>query len=478
MSAVMVLIGVALLVSHARARRRAAGARRAARPAVRRRRRRAAVPRHGGAPARCSGARSARRRCSRSSTRRSPARSTSRSASSPTRALGAHAGRLPPRRRVLRAGGDDLRRGRLAAPGPRRRDGLRALRLQRAVSFVAGWAILLDYMILIAVTAFSATNYLAAFWRAAGSAARDELLLSLRDHRLRRGPQHPRLLQDAREPDRRAGHRRPRAAGRSSSSSGSSPFFHLDTITDTDPPRRHADVGRHRLRARRGDGGLHRASSPPPGLAGEVRVGRRGLKRLVGAAAVIVMVVYVGIAIVARHRAAGRRQRDLAGAQLPRRADARDRRGLPHRTGCADALKYAIAAAGGRDADRRGELGDARASRGWPTRCRPTARSRARSAGCTRRARRPSWSSPSPALLAGGADRPAGPRLPRRDLRLRRAARADDRAPVDRRAALQASPTAPRPYRIPLSVRVARRRPAAAGGRRRASSAPARGSGS
>src|SRR5215217_8075546 len=30
-------------------------------------------------------------------------------------------------------------------------------------SFVAGWAILLDYTILLAVTAFSATNYLAAF---------------------------------------------------------------------------------------------------------------------------------------------------------------------------------------------------------------------------------------------------------------------------------------------------------------------------
>ena len=34
-------------------------------------------------------------------------------------------------------------------------------------SFVAGWAILLDYVILLAVTAFTATNYLAAFWDAA-----------------------------------------------------------------------------------------------------------------------------------------------------------------------------------------------------------------------------------------------------------------------------------------------------------------------
>src|SRR2546421_4340120 len=35
-------------------------------------------------------------------------------------------------------------------------------------SFVAGWAILLDYVILIAITAFTATNYLAAFWAPLG----------------------------------------------------------------------------------------------------------------------------------------------------------------------------------------------------------------------------------------------------------------------------------------------------------------------
>lgn len=37
------------------------------------------------------------------------------------------------------------------------------------VSFVAGWAILLDYAILLAVTAFTATNYLAEFWAPLGS---------------------------------------------------------------------------------------------------------------------------------------------------------------------------------------------------------------------------------------------------------------------------------------------------------------------
>ena len=57
--------------------------------------------------------------------------STSRSASSPS-ARSASRRSSSCRRRLLRAGGDDLRRGRVAAPGPRRLDRLRALRLQRA----------------------------------------------------------------------------------------------------------------------------------------------------------------------------------------------------------------------------------------------------------------------------------------------------------------------------------------------------------
>src|SRR5580704_13294196 len=37
------------------------------------------------------------------------------------------------------------------------------------VSFVAGWAILLDYIILIAVCAYSATQYLKVFWAPLGN---------------------------------------------------------------------------------------------------------------------------------------------------------------------------------------------------------------------------------------------------------------------------------------------------------------------
>ncbi len=40
------------------------------------------------------------------------------------------------------------------------------------VSFIAGWAILLDYVILIAVTAFSATQYLRVFWARSGTTTR------------------------------------------------------------------------------------------------------------------------------------------------------------------------------------------------------------------------------------------------------------------------------------------------------------------
>ncbi len=46
------------------------------------------------------------------------------------------------------------------------------------VSFVAGWAILLDYVILIAVTAYTATQYLKVFWHPLGNRA-EALLVAL-----------------------------------------------------------------------------------------------------------------------------------------------------------------------------------------------------------------------------------------------------------------------------------------------------------
>ena len=69
------------------------------------------------------------------------------------------------------------------------------------VSFIAGWAILLDYVILIAVTAYSATQYLRVFWSPLGNRG-EALGLALAFIALVVLEQHPRL--------RRA----PRAAGR------------------------------------------------------------------------------------------------------------------------------------------------------------------------------------------------------------------------------------------------------------------------
>lgn len=163
-------------------------------------------------------------------------------------------------------------------------------------SFVAGWAVLLDYVILIAVCALSATNYLQAFWRpladgwveivVAGAAIAWVAARNVRGFSPRRAGRvlvlviadiaiqlllivlgvamflDPALLT-------------------SQVDLGSAPtwdelFFALTIATVAFTS-------------------LESAS----GLAGEVGVGRRGLKRLVGSASATVTVVYVGIALVA-----------------------------------------------------------------------------------------------------------------------------------------------------------------------------------
>ena len=131
---------------------------------------------------------------------------------------------------------------------------------------------------------------------------------------------------------------------------------------------------------------------------------------------------------MARHRAAGRRQRrPRSAAQLPRRADARDRRGLRRSDWLRDSAEVRGRRGGGRDADRGGELGDARPLAAGllavdqppdPERARPPAPD-ARHALRAHRAR----GAASPPALAIPQDLD----LLRRHLRLRRAARADDR---------------------------------------------------
>jgi basic amino acid/polyamine antiporter, APA family len=164
------------------------------------------------------------------------------------------------------------------------------------VSFVAGWMILLDYIILIAVTAFSASNYLAAYYAPLGRGTAELLLcfgiilyVAIRNIR---GFSKTRVNRIAALVIADIGLQVLVIV------LGLAAFFHLDAITDT----------------------IHLGSTPTwgdtvfalgvatvvftglesaSGLSGEVAVGQRGLKRLVGAAAVTVLIVYTGIGIVA-----------------------------------------------------------------------------------------------------------------------------------------------------------------------------------
>ena len=115
------------------------------------------------------------------------------------------------------------------------------------VSFIAGWAILLDYVILIAVTAFSATQYLRVFWSPLGN--RDEalglalafialvVLSNIRGFGRRRA--------------RRVGHarrRRPRAAGVHRGARARA-VLQPAHAARPDPPRQRADMVGPDLRA-------------------------------------------------------------------------------------------------------------------------------------------------------------------------------------------------------------------------------------
>src|SRR3954469_5062312 len=163
------------------------------------------------------------------------------------------------------------------------------------VSFVAGWMILLDYVILIAVTPFSATNYLAAFYAPLGQGTPELLLcfgiilyVAVRNVRGFSTTRTQRIaalvitdvtlqvlvivlgLAEFLDPGAIT-----RTIHLGSTPTWGDTVFALGVATVVFT-------------------GLESAS----GLSGEVAVGRRGLKRLVTTAAVTVMVVYTGIAVV------------------------------------------------------------------------------------------------------------------------------------------------------------------------------------
>jgi len=164
------------------------------------------------------------------------------------------------------------------------------------VSFIAGWAILLDYVILIAITAYSATQYLKTFWSPLGNRG-EALGLALAFIALV-------VLGNIRG----FGTSRARRVGILLAGDlalqafivvlGLVLFFNPHTLT----------------------GPIHLGSAPTwprlvfaltvavisftslesaSGLAGEVRISRAGLKRLVGSTTATVAFLYVGIALVA-----------------------------------------------------------------------------------------------------------------------------------------------------------------------------------
>jgi APA family basic amino acid/polyamine antiporter len=164
------------------------------------------------------------------------------------------------------------------------------------VSFVAGWAILLDYIILIAVTAYSATQYLRTFWHPLGQSG-VALGLSMAFIALV-------VLSNIRG----FSGRRARRVGMLVAGDlvlqgfivvlGLVLFFNPHTLLDP----------------------IHLGSSPKwsdlifaltvavisftslesaSGLAGEVKISRGGLKRMVASGTATVVFLYVGIALVA-----------------------------------------------------------------------------------------------------------------------------------------------------------------------------------
>ena len=164
------------------------------------------------------------------------------------------------------------------------------------VSFIAGWAILLEYVILIAVTTYAATQYLSVFWDRLGNGPEAlglalvfiafVVLVNIRGLGGRRARRIGTLaiidlmLQAGIVVLGLALFLHPHALA-SSIHLGSAPSWSHLVFALT--------IAAIALT------GLETAS----GLAGEVKIGRRGLKRVVKSSSLTVAVVYVGIGLVA-----------------------------------------------------------------------------------------------------------------------------------------------------------------------------------
>lgn len=164
-------------------------------------------------------------------------------------------------------------------------------------SFVAGWAVLLDFLILIAITAFAAANYVAAFWAPLGRPV-PELAIALgvvvyvalhNISGLRVGPRREGVaalvLVDI-------------ALQLAIIVVGAFLVVDVDGLTSsiqlgTSP--RWSDL----LFAVTVSAVAFTCLEAASGLAGEIDISRRGLKRLLASTTASVLVIYVGISLVA-----------------------------------------------------------------------------------------------------------------------------------------------------------------------------------
>ena len=187
---------------------------------------------------------------------------------------------------------------------------------------------LLDYVILLAVTAFTATNYLAAFWAPLGRGARRDR------RRARRSSPTSRCATSAasRATPRRSASRRWSsldivAAARASSSLGLALFFDPGAITDSIHLGTTPTLGRRDLRARRRDGRLHRAGVGVGPVGRDPRSARRGPQAADRVGATVGPASSTSASpLVAMSALPVVDGRDRARRQLPRGADARRRR--------------------------------------------------------------------------------------------------------------------------------------------------------
>ncbi len=164
------------------------------------------------------------------------------------------------------------------------------------VSFIAGWAILLDYIILIAITAYSATQYLKTFWSPLGDS--DEAL----------GMAFVFIAVVVLSNIRGFGGRRARRVGMLMAGDlalqgfivvlGLALFFNPHTLLNP-IHLGSAPTWSHLVFALTIAVVAFTSLESASGLAGEVRISRAGLKRFVASTTATVAFLYVGIALVA-----------------------------------------------------------------------------------------------------------------------------------------------------------------------------------